>query len=514
MRMRATEWCLVAVLAVCVCCAASMASTFRIALGTTPSTLDVHCTWELAARQLGVHAFETLVTYDDGFRVIPQLAESWRISDDRLLYTFTLREGVPFHTGEELTAADVVASIERFRRISPGRGRLRLVSGVRQTDRYTLEVELSEPCPLLTRLATPDPFLAIYPASVASKTDDPIPAAALVGTGPYEIAAIEDDGSVRLTRFEDYRCDQRFPGPTGLGGKRQPSTAQLMFVWGETQMDRLDGVMVGYYDYGGVLPVIKADDLREIQSVAVHVVHPSYAPVIEINHRMPPGDCIGFRQAVVAALDMERILQEITYETSGFYRAQPGLFFPEQTMWHTSVGIDAYLRYEPQELVEWLASSDFGSQPLVLIASDHFWSRCCAAEVARQLESCGVCVEVVIMNRQAQLARIAEGADWHLAINWMGVEFDPMDITDRVTTGRVAANGYSSEDVDAMVDRLRFDRLTEERRSALADLQQRVWEDIPFIRIGDFFGLEATASWMQGYTAFCDSPRFWTCTNR
>src|SRR3712207_5434649 len=58
--------------------------------------------------------YETLTRYDaETQQVEPLLAESWESSDDGLTWTFTLRDGVTFHTGRELTAEAAKASIER-----------------------------------------------------------------------------------------------------------------------------------------------------------------------------------------------------------------------------------------------------------------------------------------------------------------------------------------------------------------------------------------------------------------
>src|SRR3989304_3011421 len=88
--------------------------TLRVALTTSLITLDFAWSTNAVVRQIGIHIFEGLATFDDKFQVIPQLAESWKVSEDGKTYTFQLRKGVKFHTGREMKAADVKASLERF----------------------------------------------------------------------------------------------------------------------------------------------------------------------------------------------------------------------------------------------------------------------------------------------------------------------------------------------------------------------------------------------------------------
>ena len=60
------------------------------------------------------HIYETLFTWDGEYRPVPLLAAGHEISDDGLLITLRLREGVPFHNGEAMQASDVVASVNRW----------------------------------------------------------------------------------------------------------------------------------------------------------------------------------------------------------------------------------------------------------------------------------------------------------------------------------------------------------------------------------------------------------------
>ena len=77
-----------------------------------PPTLDTHTTTATIAYQIAWHIFETLYTYDKQYLPVPHLAEGHTVADGGRRYTITLRKGVKFHNGKELTAADAVASID------------------------------------------------------------------------------------------------------------------------------------------------------------------------------------------------------------------------------------------------------------------------------------------------------------------------------------------------------------------------------------------------------------------
>ncbi len=64
------------------------------------------------------HMYEALFTFDGDYETVPMLAEAIEVSEDGLTSTITLRQGVPFHTGDEMVAADVIASFNRWAPVS------------------------------------------------------------------------------------------------------------------------------------------------------------------------------------------------------------------------------------------------------------------------------------------------------------------------------------------------------------------------------------------------------------
>src|SRR5919204_2692135 len=79
-----------------------------------PPSLDLHWTTAVITQQITWHVYETLFTYDRDFNPIPLLAESSDLADGGRRLTISLRRGVRFHNGKEMTSADVVASLNRW----------------------------------------------------------------------------------------------------------------------------------------------------------------------------------------------------------------------------------------------------------------------------------------------------------------------------------------------------------------------------------------------------------------
>lgn len=136
------------------------AQWLNIVMTADPATLDVQKTTFEYDIPLNIydHLVEA-VTVDGEPELIPGLAEKWEISEDGLVYTFHLREGVKFHNGEEFEADDVKFTIERM--MNPENecvntwffdmidgatemweGQSDEVSGVKVIDKYTVEITL------------------------------------------------------------------------------------------------------------------------------------------------------------------------------------------------------------------------------------------------------------------------------------------------------------------------------------------------------------------------------------
>ena len=89
-------------------------------IGEAP-TLDLHATTAVITQQITWHIYETLYTYDKNQNPIPMLAEGHQVGDNGRRYTITLRKGVRFHNGKEMTSADVVPSLQHWAKLGTDR---------------------------------------------------------------------------------------------------------------------------------------------------------------------------------------------------------------------------------------------------------------------------------------------------------------------------------------------------------------------------------------------------------
>ncbi|MBI5669308.1 MAG: ABC transporter substrate-binding protein [Chloroflexi bacterium] len=166
--------------------------------------------------------YETLVTFPDAdaSSIEPMLAESWEVSDDGLTYTFKLREGAEFASGNPVTADDVVFSFNRLKNLQGSPAFLAdNIASVEATDPQTVVVTLASPDPsFLSTL--PNPAFQVTDSQVIKENGgtDAVDAATAdtaeeflnnnsVGSGPYQLEKWEPQVETVLVRNPNYQGD-------------------------------------------------------------------------------------------------------------------------------------------------------------------------------------------------------------------------------------------------------------------------------------------------------------------
>jgi peptide/nickel transport system substrate-binding protein len=135
--------------------------------------------------------------------IIPDLAQSWKISPDGKTYTFSLRKGVKFHDGKPFTAKDVKYSIDKYRdpKRSAFASYVAPIEGVEIVDDYTVKVLLKHPYPELLLFLCP-PYASIYPEHL--KDVDKRTTKFLIGTGPFKFKSHVPGKIYTYEKNQDY----------------------------------------------------------------------------------------------------------------------------------------------------------------------------------------------------------------------------------------------------------------------------------------------------------------------
>jgi peptide/nickel transport system substrate-binding protein len=118
----------------------------RVVPQAEPQSFDPVFTQVNNVSMHGAMIYDQLFGWDDRMNVQPQMVDDWKLSDDRLLYTFTLRSKLKFHDGGDVTTRDVIASLRRmFVRDAQNQLLANLIDEYQRIDDRTFSIRLKAP---------------------------------------------------------------------------------------------------------------------------------------------------------------------------------------------------------------------------------------------------------------------------------------------------------------------------------------------------------------------------------
>lgn len=187
--------------------------TLKLAMDADPVSLDPQVQLSGGMLQFSHMVFDPLVRYDKDMNFVPRLAESWERIDD-LTMRFHLRKGVKFHSGNDLTAEDVVFTMDRLKKSDDFKGLFEPFSGAVAVDDHTVDLVTKKPYGLVLNMAT---YVFVMDKKFYTGTDDKGKEKDMIvktdysfanenesGTGPFLVASREQGVKTVFNRFADY----------------------------------------------------------------------------------------------------------------------------------------------------------------------------------------------------------------------------------------------------------------------------------------------------------------------
>ena len=248
-------------------------------------------------------------TLDAGNATRPMLAAKAAASEDFKTYTFELRKGVKFHNGQEMTSADVKASFERFRRVSPAAKNLEAIDHFETPDPYSFVIALKEPnVVLLDIIKSP-----IYPLMIlpASQKDKPARDIEVIGTGPYKLGEWVKDSHLVITRFDDYVADTSAPGRDGYGGRKTVYLDGVRYRFMPEATTRIAALQNGEAQLISSVPSELSARVTQRKDLAIREVFPVLGSYIIVNSQKGLTANVLIRQAIAAAINVDDIIADL-----------------------------------------------------------------------------------------------------------------------------------------------------------------------------------------------------------
>lgn len=443
--------------------------------------------------------FESLVGYPDGSTELePRLAADMpAISDDGLVYTFTLRDDVIFVNGDgsvhgQMTAADVVVSLNRVLRpdLTPSpspvgeaffgviagadavlAGDSEEASGLVALDETTVEITLTQPDgTFLMKLATP--FGAIVPADAAT-TDTEAFAESPIGTGPYVLESHSTGEEATFVRNTHYWGT---PGEADEIVFRMNLDSNVLVEEVETNAIDIMGTTIP----AALWPAIRDDPAYENRVFEVPQLAISYVTMDTSGPDSPFAD-LQVRLAASHAIDREHLVQLV----AGQAEVLTCLYPPGLS---EGMDCDGY-PYDPELAADFLADSEYPegfSTQLYTDNSDD--SQAIAQAIQQDLGTIGIDVEIVAQPFDVLLETIATPhAAPLVGIGWFADYPDPSNFFDPILSCGTAVEGgantswFCDEELDAAAAAANLEQERGARLAAYAELERRTMEQAPWI---------------------------------
>jgi peptide/nickel transport system substrate-binding protein len=437
-------------------CAGLRAETVLRAVMHAPLKLtDPHATTAYLPTWHGYMIYDTLLGLDARNRIKPQMLDKWLLSPDGKTYTMILRPGLRWHDGAPVTAADCVASIQRWARgDATGRRLLAVLERIESVDANTFRIVLKTPTDLVLRaLSKPSgttPFM--MPRRVAA-TPLGQPITDMTGSGPFKIAAFHPGGDTVYIKNTDYL--PRAEPASGLAGGKVVYVDKVEWRYMPDANEAVDALIAGRVDFIEQFPWKLLPRVRDNPELKVDVMSPvGHFLMYRFNFTQPPFNNKLIRQAAMYSIDQAEVLRAVVGDEK-YWRTCASLWGCG-TPYENDIGREMTVPGNTERARALLREARYDGTPVVILhATDVATLSPQALVMANALRRSGFNVALASMDWQTvavrRASRAAPGAGgWNITnTNWR-VE----DIMDPLRSAPAAASGdtawYGWPDIPAI----------------------------------------------------------------
>jgi len=487
---------------------------FRCAIVADPETLDMQMTTSIPASYPARHMVECLFAFDENYTPQPMLAESWLLDEAGKIAVFTLRKGVLFHNGKEMTSEDVVASLRRWGQYGQTAKALwSHVVDLQAIGTYAVQMTLDQPfAPMTTYLANIYGGAVIYPKEIAESAGaKPLAPEQVIGTGPYKLVEWRPGESILLERFAGY-VPSSLPA-SGFSGQKIAYFDRLQFFPVTEPNARVIGLQANTYDYAANIPSDLAVSVEGNPSIVQIIVdHPPIYPIALVNNKQGIMTNSALKRAILTALDMDAVMAA-GYGDQKYWALNPSYFAPGIRWYTEGAGAGLYDQGDPTLARSMAQAAGYKGEPVKMIVASSMTEQYNQAVVVQdQLQKAGFTVDLQVYDLASFFTVRNNVADpqWDLAFSFYSTTPDPSLVLMLSPTYAGWWNTPEIQDLGGELNQLiRF----EDRYEQWVQIMTLWYEQVPALKFGDAFQLHLMRSEiMGGYgTTQPDmvSPYFW-----
>lgn len=440
--------------------------------------------------------YDVLIAQDSEFQPQPQMAD-WAVSDDQKVYTFTLRDGLKFHDGAPVTAADAVASLKRWAQKDAG-GQVimdrteSLEAGDDKTIVWTLKEPFVPMLDVLSKQSALPPF--IMPARVAeTPADEAI--TDYTGSGPFIFVTEEFQPGVSVTYAKNPDYVPRDEPANWMAGGKVVNVDEVKWVNMPDIQTAVNALTSGEIDYieqmqVDLLPLLEGDP-----NIAVEVREPTgMMTMARMNFLHPPFDNEKVRQAALKAISQETVLAAMIGDPQ--YYQICGALLGCGTPLEDQTGTDTLTKGGgAEEAKALLQEAGYDGTPVVLMApTDMVALATQPVVVSQMLRDAGFNVDMqpmdwqTLVTRRASQSAPADGG-WNIFItNWMVPEISN-PISNPMLNGR-GNDAWFGWPTDETIEKLKNDYIAaadlDAQKAVAGEIQSHSIDTVLEVPLGQY----------------------------
>src|SRR5262244_794707 len=410
-------------------------TTLRAVMHSDLKIVDPIWTTAYISRNHGYMIYDTLFAMDAQGEIKPEMVDKYEASADKLLYTFTLRDGLLWHDGTPVTAEDCIASIRRWAaRDTLGQKVMSFVDSMSAQGPKAFTIKLKEPTGLLIfALGKPSSNVPFMMPKRVADTDPNVQISDFVGSGPFVFQKDEwkpGDKAVYV-KFAQYK--PRPEPASGLAGGKVVKVDRVEWRAIPDHQTAINALLANEIDYiesppHDLLPVLRKD--AGVRLTNSNPLGNQY--VFRFNTLAKPFDNAKVRQAVLVAFNQKDFLEAVIGDPA-YYKVCKALF-PCGSPNSSTKGMDGFLDSNFEKAKALLKEANYDGTPIVLMQSTDLVVLTNLAPVAKNLmEKAGFKVDMQSMDWQTLVARRAKKdppaqGGWHAFLTaWVAADIlDPI----------------------------------------------------------------------------------------
>lgn len=439
------------------------------------------------------HAFmvyDTLFGVDAQQVPRPQMVGRYGQSDDKLTWTFELRDGLRFHDGTEVTTADVIPSIRRWgARADWGPNLMEQVKEISAKDQRTFTIQLKERDGLvLDALGR----LCFIMRKKEAETDPGQKINTVVGSGPFRFNAAETKSGTQYVYDRNPDYVPRNEAPSGFAGGKVVNVDRVVYVNMPDAQTALAALQAGEIDFYSDPPVDVLDQLAQDKNLKLQVLNsPGTIGWIQFNCLQPPFDNVKCRQALLHIVNQTDYVKA-NFANPKYYKTCASYFGCDTPMENDANTLWFKTAPNYAKAKQLLKEGGYDGRPVVVLQSSDWYVTKNSAEIlAEQMRHAGVNVEIVPVDWAALEQRRnskapPQNGGWNLFVTASSAA----DYGSPVASYYKADGTWYGWPTDPEHEELRKKWLQaetiEERKMIARDLQVNAWTFVPHVNFGQW----------------------------